>query len=97
MFLNHPVGFEHLKKKGWIEKALVRWKDTYNKTYLEKVDKVFAEKLGYLHHSKSSIKEDHPYSFWLVMFSQSEDLRNETSKIKRIPFCIEIKIEDRKG
>lgn len=64
LFLNQSqIGFDHLKKNGWIESALKWWKDSYNKIFLEKLDKMFAEKLGYI----SSSVEEYPYCFWLLL------------------------------
>jgi len=69
IFLQSSVGFNYLKSNGWIEKALTRWKDSYNWVYLDKLDRIFAEKLGYMNHSQSSYnREEYAYTIWFLLY-----------------------------
>jgi len=89
--LSHPLALKILTESGWIERTLKKWKETESLQYIKQVTALLNEEL-----IKGSTDFSESYAFVISSshLSLSEDLRNDSVVLKRLPIGLKVSVED---
>lgn len=88
--LSHPKALEILTESGWVDRIMKKWKETESIQYVRQVTALLNEEL-----IKGSTDFSESYAFVISSghLSLSEDLRNDSVILKRLPMTLKLSVE----
>jgi len=89
--LSDSQGLEILSKSGWIKKTLKKWKETESLQYVKQVTALLNEELI---KGSTDFSESYAYVISSSRISLSEDLRNDSVVLKRLPITLKISVDN---